>query len=650
MNSRSASALNLGSPPCSTDASHEWQQPDTIPQIGVSNPTLRLTRSAESFSPPVVSPRDHRHSRSIVAPPRFSSLLPLAPVHDGLETKDGKGESNTLQPSRSKRESGVWDLFALGTAISPGQLPGIQEDSSYFGHALTTPDDSAIHAITPPFSPILEDVDEEPEKFISPRPAPLPPLRTPTSPKSPHFDFFSFSNQRSPLAKPRARANSHISPKCLIQGTSITRPMSQMSETLASASLARRGSIHRPTANRRKSNTWRVIEESWEDDVDYIYENALEADCDFEWDRASCDEPYDNRQSQAEQAVRINPHCTLKQRVQTRPSTSESNGISPNPFSSGDFRTSLLVPRSSNLSDLVPASVISTSITEMRLTTSADSYDHTRFNVDEGFSISPSLLVPQEYKDTQEVTYEDLIEEYDGSDRHFPMLDASRSATNSTRSSRIRSSRRSSYDSSLVSSALSSGLWTSSIRRSASSAGSVPELVPSRRSRKELSFSLVDDQLSEQIASLRSFGEEKDDEDVTPPGRIVEGLAFFTAENESQGLDWHQNHIQPELKNSLELAQRDSQCSNRSLIKVDKRGSSDLNNQGSQSSTRARHHKQALSESAAKLFATTSKNVDDRPTKSRNRSNTTAHARQPVLRLFPSPPQHTPTPTNIELL
>jgi hypothetical protein len=502
---------------------------------------------------------------------------------------------------RSKRESGIWDSFSLSAATTPEILPEIEEDSSYFGHAVTTPDDSAIHAMTPPFSPSLADVAEEPERFISPRPAPQPPSRTPTSPTSPYFGSFSFHNQHSPNnLRTRNRGNSYTSPT--------SRPSSQMSDTLGSTNLTRKISMRKP-AHRRQSNTWRVIEESWEEDVDYIYDNALEADCDFEWDRAS-DVGASHSQS---------PDVTL---VHHRaPRTNLVN------IGSSNFRTSHLVPSASNVPELVPNSAMSFSTISTGLPTPSDSFNASRFGGDPGYAISPSLFVPQEFKDTQEVTYEDLLNEYAGSDRHFPMLDARQSLTGSARSSHVRLSRRSSYDSSLMSYAQS---WSSPIRRSASSAGSVPELVPSRRSRKESGFSLVVDQMSGQI-----------DEDITPPGRTLEGRTFFASDDETpQSEEQPRISIETELRASLDLARRGSQRGQHSTVEDDLKTSLDLARQGSQRSRR--QHKQALSDGAAKLLSAPFIK-EDQSAKLRNRAATTTQGRSPMLSLFPAPPRYTPT-------
>jgi hypothetical protein len=612
---RSTSTAGLRSPPRSPVARHDSE---TVPPFPIARRPLRLARSIESFSQPGVSPRKHTHTSSSVQSP----VLPLEPAFGTPELAYEEPGFVSRRSSRSKRESGIWDSFALSAVSTPDILPEISEDS-YFGHAVTTPDDSAIHATTPPsFSPSLADVAEEPERFVSPRPAPHPPIKTPTSPRSPYFGSFSFQNPRSPpTSRTQGRGQSPASPRA---EPSASRPSSQMSDTLGSNGVSRRMSIRKPH-HRRQSNTWRAIEESWEEDVDYIYDNALEADCDFEWDRASDDGARCCETPSAEQANNRNSRITSADRER---------------FASDNFRGSLLVPSTGSVPELVPTSAISTSTLSTGLPPTPSGFFHAnRFSGDTGFILSPSLLVPQEYKDTREVTYEDLLDEYAASDRHFPMLDAGRSTTSSARSSHVRLSRRSSYDSSLMSSVQGSGLWSSPVRRSASSAGSVPELIPSRRSRKSLGFSLAADQLSEQIAFLN---EDKEDDDITPPGRTLEGRTFFASDDDApQDEEQSRSSIETELRVSLDLARRGSQRVNHSTVEEDVKSSLDLARQGSQRSTRApaRQHKPALSEGAARLLSVSAPN-EDQPTRLRNRAATTAQARSPMLSLFPAPPRH----------
>jgi len=565
-------------------------------------PSLLLTRSVESFSQPGVNMRNHRHSQSVLAPPRVSSLAPLAPVHDVPEGVNQHVGNHRSARGRSKRESGVWNSFSLASALPEPTLPGTKEENVYLGHAFTTPDDTAIPAMPLSFSPCLDDVTEEPEYFSRPRPAPRPPVRSPTTPRSPHFNSMIFSNPRSPKGRGRNRALSHTSPRSFSQRDSTSRPDSQASEMLGSASLARHSLAKRPSTKRRQSNTWRMFEESWEEDIDYIYDNALEADCDLEWDRVSDVDAEEPLHSSFDQTYRHGRRASSSVEPLSR---ALEPAFEP---TTRDFRVSLLVP---NVPDLVPTSATSVSTPGTGLTTPCDPFQGRSGGQLEGFMVSPSLLVPQEYKDDQEHMYEEMLNAYDDSDRHFPMLDPRHSATSSARS------RRSSYDSSLMSSIQGSGLWSSPVRRSASSAGSVPDLVPSRRTtRRDLSFSLVVDQLSDSVASLSHLDEEKEDEDITPPGRTLGNRTFFPAADESEETSKNTTDIGEKLKASLELARQSSRGSRHSQAR----------------------HKPARSDGAANLLTAAS----DLPSKSRRRAATASHAGSPLLNLFPTPPQSSP--------
>jgi hypothetical protein len=597
---RSPSAMSLGSPPRSPQRFNRQQQSVPALQDTTLRPALRMTRSVESFSQPGVSFRNHRYSQSVLAPPRLTSLSPLPSIGDAPE------ESSFVSARpRNNRESGVWDSFTLARTPDEPQIVGSGDHTSYFGHALTTPDDTALPAMPTSFSPSLDDVAEEPERFFQPRTAPRPPMKGPTTPKSSHFDTSIFGEQHSPVIRSRNRGNSSYSPRSHNRKRSTSRPVSQMSDTLGSLEPIRRGSIRKPSNKRRQSNTWRAPDGSWEDDVDYIYEHALEADCDLDWDRASDETPsqgqgdrdgdraYENRNQQS--AASLQP--AFEPSVQCQPR---------------DFRVSLLVP---DLPELVPTSAASVSTMATGLATPCDSIHGRPVGDVGGFIVSPSLLVPREYKDDQEEhSYEDLLNTYDDSDRHYPMLDPRYSATSSARS------RRSSYDSSLVSSAQSSGLWSSPVRRSASSAGSIPDLVPSRRTRRDLGFSLVIDQLADSVASLSHLDEEKEEDSITPPGHIVENRTFFPAEEPEGPVD-PRTIIEDEVRASLELARHGSHRSPHAPV---------------------RHHKHAMSDGATKLLTMAPATPEAQSLKSRSRAATASHSRSPMLSLFPAPPRHSP--------
>lgn len=636
-----ASAMGFRSLPVSPDPQYDQQQPMS-PGEELTRPSLRSSRSVESFSRPGVNPRFHRHTQSANPPPRISSRSPLAPIHDIPEDVLAQQSEPHLVKVRSNRQSGVWDKYApLSPASPPLVLPTMAEEVDYVGHALTTPDNSAIHTVTPPFTPGLDDVAEEPERFVSPRPAPSPPTR---SPRMPSFESFSFGNQRSPIAKSQNRKSSFASPKSPGHRSSMTRPISQMSDTLGSPNLTRRGSIRRAPSTRRKSNTWRVIEESWEDDIDYIYDNALEADCDFEWDRTSDDGAFEDRDRTPEQQDHSRSAAAASHGTQTSFTSSEDAAFQTRIFP-GAFPPSLLVPSPGSVPELESRSAISASTIDTGVQTPSDLFDPLAsrsgpFTESEGFSLTPSLLVPQDFKDevSREDMYDDLLADYQDSDRHFPLLEASQSIASSTRSSHVRSSKRSSYDSSLMSSGQGSGSWTSGIRRSASSSGSLPELVhSSRHARRD--FNAMVENLTEQVASFASFGEddaeEEEDDDTTPPGRATQERSFFASDDEQLPYDNVQVSIETEVRASLELARRGSTRSSRAPLY---------------------HHKYASSDGAAKMLASSAPAPSEASisTMSRNRaassSNVARRNRDQYLSLFPSPPTHSPLASPISPL
>lgn len=388
---------------------------------------------------------------------------------------------------------------------------------------------------------------------------------------SPCFESFSFSNPRPAVVQTRKRGNSHTSPKSSLRRDPVPRPSSQMSDTLGSPNGKRRSLVANSSAQHPASK-WSTIEDSWEDDVDYIYENALEADCDLDWDYPYDHEPCEEQHHALERAIN-----------EAKPRNSHGKPTFALQFPSGKFRSSVIIPSAGSVPDLTATSARSPSTAGLSL--------QTPFGESEGFLLSPSLLLPNSYKDAPETSYEDILKEYDGSDCHFPIMDASQSATSSARSSRVRFSRRSSYDSSLMSSAQSSSLWNSPMRKSASSSGSLPELVYSRQTRRE--FSIVVDELSEQIASLEGLEHDLEDDSTTPPG------PSRAPEPEHEGFQTSYISQMP-----------------------------------------PRHH-HALSDGAAQLLSSVSTS-DDQP-KTRARAATGTRASQPRLSLFPSPPKRMPS-------
>ncbi|KAI5864588.1 hypothetical protein GGS23DRAFT_454137 [Durotheca rogersii] len=140
--------------------------------------------------------------------------------------------------------------------------------------------------------------------------------------------------------------------------------------------------------------------ENWEDDIDYCYEHAAEADCDYAWERPSCDI---GRESETEgSTTTIDPMDTIS-----------SYGLSPGLLSPIYYEVPVLSPSSqaSNAThhEAVTPTNLAIPVTSnfslpRRDSTAPLQRGHARapsrassFMESQGFSLSPSLLIPNDY-------------------------------------------------------------------------------------------------------------------------------------------------------------------------------------------------------------------------------------------------------------
>lgn len=237
-------------------------------------------------------------------------------------------------------------------------------------------------------------------------------------------------------------------------------------------------------------------EDSWEEDIDWCYENEVEADCNYEWDHCS---------EETETVIRE----VITAAPAPAPAPLELSVQNDERVYYGRFRPSLLVPISPyDLPELSSMSNSSTPTTDPR-TPAFLRPQHIRspsrassFKESHGFHLSPSLLIPQDFQHQMEedAIYQDqflhdnaasatifIQEPYS---HPFPPVDETESSTASYRSSNI--SRASARDSSStrISSANSRGSQDSIIllsraaslskaHRSIGSASSLPDLIHS---------------------------------------------------------------------------------------------------------------------------------------------------------------------------
>ena len=155
-------------------------------------------------------------------------------------------------------------------------------DFSALPHAVTTPDDTAF-----PLTPTklrapgleLDDVPEEDERTVA-----VPP--SPSTPKS---------GLRHAMSFPSTRSNStrwSCSPRAASARDSNYAPFPANKVYQSETTLPLVGEVFddipfRPRFSRRISLKPQSFDTCWEDDIDYCYDHAAEADCDFDWDKIS---------------------------------------------------------------------------------------------------------------------------------------------------------------------------------------------------------------------------------------------------------------------------------------------------------------------------------------------------------------------------
>jgi len=253
--------------------------------------------------------------------------------------------------------------------------------------------------------------------------------------------------------------------------------------------------------------------ESWEDDIDYCYEHEAEADCDYNWERRSMDTEV-GRNYFHDSAISTNDQNTIvtKESQAAISLHSASASISrrlsaqidslrhlPNPHISPPSPTSIAFP----LPELSPASHLTAdSPTSLRAphnltrpTMHLRSPSQASFKESQGFTLSPSLLIPIDYatqmrldahRDPDTFTYADAdflplqAHEYGGAANRVSAPES----TTSYRSSTTDGLRASGSSSTSLATGPPDGaddVEAELAHRSVSSSGSMPDLIASAR-------------------------------------------------------------------------------------------------------------------------------------------------------------------------
>lgn len=252
------------------------------------NSTQASLRSANHFSQP--SPRSYKTRPSpIKPPPRISSKYSgslLSPSHyEPLNS-----------PSPNGQHGRGWSSAGFASPAtrfpSPRTPAGWAEEISDYStipHAVSTPDETAFLLTPAPSGSNEKDLPGLPEEPVAPswekKSVPSFTLAAlPIAPKSglrhvKSFPSIKSSSRRWSLTSPRMSPDGLISP--LLDGPPLAEAV------IPSVEQPLDDIPFQPRLSRQASSGFARFEQCWEADIDYCYEHAAEADCDFDWDRLS---------------------------------------------------------------------------------------------------------------------------------------------------------------------------------------------------------------------------------------------------------------------------------------------------------------------------------------------------------------------------
>lgn len=235
-------------------------------------------RSAASFSQPIARTASQKMACSPA--PRTSSAEAL---------KDG---GLSVSAPQDPYPNQGYMLSAITGSVTPTRLDrrlssrkplrtfnmAITLNKSAIAQAITTADETARQLrtpLSPAYSTDLQDVPEEHEGYFVER-------NQTDTPSHGARSGLAGSQPSPPAVQLPMQLDARMSPPATPREKK-SRPMSQTSDTLGTpfTPLSRRLSL--PIYPQEPSATPRGFDTSWYDDIDYCYENAAEASCDFQW-------------------------------------------------------------------------------------------------------------------------------------------------------------------------------------------------------------------------------------------------------------------------------------------------------------------------------------------------------------------------------
>lgn len=266
--------------------------------------SLPSPRRAENFSQP--SPKMYKPRPSPITPPPRGSSKNL--VTDMLSAR--------LKSSQSPSDSLVFGSGSAPIAKSPlgsgtptSTAVDWQEDLFDYAtapHAVSTPNETAFALKLMPCGNVGKELPNLPKEAETPTPKKLPnpsssqPTFRPSLRHAKSYPSTKSSSRRWSLTSSRVSPDGLISP--LVDGPPLAEAV------LPSVDQPLDDIPFRPRLSRQISGVLPKNEDCWEDDIDYCYEHAAEADCDFDWDRISSEDgktdvPMDYRDPESDQPL-----------------------------------------------------------------------------------------------------------------------------------------------------------------------------------------------------------------------------------------------------------------------------------------------------------------------------------------------------------
>lgn len=235
--------------------------------------------AVENFSQP--GPKSYKpRPAPITPPPRISSKHPVSEYSSSNREPLG---SPSFNRHRSRNGSSMIDPSALTNISTPPTTVEWEDDLFDYSttpHAVSTPDGTALTLKPLPFGNVEKDLPGLPEE-VEPEMVDVPssssPILRPSLRHAKSFPSTKSSSRRWSRTSPRVSPDGLISP--LIDGPPLAEAV------IPSVDHPLDDIPFRPRLSRQISSGLAKFDECWEDDIDYCYEHAAEADCDFDWDR-----------------------------------------------------------------------------------------------------------------------------------------------------------------------------------------------------------------------------------------------------------------------------------------------------------------------------------------------------------------------------